>query len=449
MKKDQKFCFQHPDRLTFHRCYICHKPICTDCRIIKSHHYFCGNWCWLKYQIENYVKTVKNFLNKSRIFLSPWTIVIVSVVILFWMAFSLRKLHTKIDKIQNEVLYTATINEENSSNLTKMKIVSPAKTKGMVHRKTVTIIGEADDNSVVMLMAGEKLLSSVQPKAGKFSFEDIKLKRGQNEFLVQMVTPKGERISLESLHFRYNSPTLNYLSRSINRGNPNVPIISLTFDGGYLDNISHEILDYLRELHVKATFFLTGIFVKTFPETVRRIVAEGHEVGNHTMTHPHLTTYAENKKQDTNPQITREILHQELQEMAAFFSEVTGKKISNIWRAPFGEQNLAIRSWAAELGYRQIGWTMGHGNGENMDTMDWIADPSQPGYLSADQVKEKIFTFAANGANGASGAIILMHLGSKRDDDFPHQKLPDIVKELRDQGYRFVTISEMLQETMN
>lgn len=365
------------------------------------------------------------------------------------MTFSLQNLHTKFDELQNEVLFTASENEKNSGNFKEMKIISPAKTKGMILHNSVTITGEADDNSVVMLIAGEKLLHSVQPTGGKFSFKDVKLIRGQNDFLVQMVTPAGERIRLESLNFRYNSPTLNYLSRSLNRGNINLPIISLTFDGGYLDNISHEILDILRELHVKATFFLTGKYVKAFPETARRIIAEGHEVGNHTMNHPHLTTFAENHRHDTSPQITKEILYQELQEMERLFLAVTGKKISKIWRAPYGEQNLEICSWAAELGYRQIGWTMGHSNGENMDTMDWISDSSQKGYLSASQVKEKILSFAVHGEYGASGAIILMHLGSERNDDFPHQKLPEIINELRDVGYQFVTISEMIQETLN
>jgi peptidoglycan-N-acetylglucosamine deacetylase len=449
MKKDQKFCFQHTDRLTFHRCFVCHKPICTDCRITKSHHFFCGNWCWYKYHVENFLKPVKNFLNKGRVFISPWTVVIIFVLILFWMTFSLRNLHTKLDKIQNKVLFTSSMTKENEKKPLEMKIISPVKTKGMVYRNSISITGEADDNSVVMLMAGEKLLYSVQPKDGKFSFENVKLSRGQNDFLVQMVTPTGERISLESLNFRYNSPTLNHLSRSLNRGNSSVPAISLTFDGGYLDNISHEILDILHDLNLKATFFLTGKYVKYFPETTRRIAAEGHEIGNHTMNHPHLTTFAENRKHDTNPQITREILQQELQEMSIVFSEVTGKKISNIWRAPYGEQNSDICSWAAELGFKQVGWTTGHGNAENMDTMDWIADSSHKSYLSANQVKEKIVNFAENGQNGAAGAIILMHLGSERNDDFPHQKLPEIVNYLRDKGYRFVTISEMIQETLN
>ena len=73
----------------------------------------------------------------------------------------------------------------------------------------------------------------------------------KNEYFVQMLSPEGERIALEKIHFTYNSPTVSHLAKSLNRGNVNIPIIALTFDGGSLNNIGDEILDYLRELEIK------------------------------------------------------------------------------------------------------------------------------------------------------------------------------------------------------
>ncbi len=448
MKENQHFCFKHSELITFRRCFVCHKSLCRECQNIKSHHVFCGNLCWLKYQTNFFVKKINVFINKSKILLSLWTLVVIFIVLLFNFGLTLRDIQNKLEQIRKPAnIYNK--GEKVKTIPMEMKIISPSTTESMVYHNSITIVGRADDNSVVMLLDGQRLLQAIQPDNGKFVFKNVKLPRRESEFFVQMVSPEGEKLFLETLKFHYNSPTVNYLSGSLDRGNLEKTSVALTFDGGYINNISNEILDYLKDLSVNATFFLTGNYVKSFPETVIRIVAEGHEVGNHTMNHPHLTTYAENKQHLTVPGVNCDFLFDELQSMGQTFFELTGQKTSLIWRAPFGEQNLDIRSWAAELGYRHIGWTVGQGNGENMDTMDWISDPAEPGYLTSTQIQDKILNFASYSDHGAAGAIILMHLGSERSGDFPHHRLPVIVSNLREKGYRFVKISEMLSETFN
>ena len=326
----------------------------------------------------------------------------------------------------------------------KLHITAPRETPAMVRSGRISVEGTAEDNSVIMLLSGGKILAVTVPEQGRFRFSDVRLRRGENHLFVQMMTPGGRTLDLEELVLRYNSPSFAYLSRPFDRGSLTEKAIALTFDGGSIDNVSGEILDFLKEHRVKATFFLTGEFVRRFPETVRRIVAEGHEVGNHTMTHPHLTTFAENHRHDTRPGITRKRVQQELIQMAEAFKKVTGKNVAPIWRAPYGEHNREIREWAAEIGYREVGWTVGHANGESMDTRDWVARPTDPGYRTAQQIEDAIFRFAEQPPHGANGAIVLMHLGSHRNGDFPHRKLPEIIEGLRQRGYRFVTVTQLM-----
>ncbi len=78
-----------------------------------------------------------------------------------------------------------------------------------------------------------------------------------------------------------------------------------------------------------------------------------------------------------------------------------------------------------------------------MDTKDWVADPSDPNYYSADEIYRNILEFADSSKYGAKGAIILMHLGSDRVEDFPHRSLPDVIAGLNKRGYQFVTVSKL------
>jgi peptidoglycan/xylan/chitin deacetylase (PgdA/CDA1 family) len=230
--------------------------------------------------------------------------------------------------------------------------------------------------------------------------------------------------------------------RDIVRGDIQIRQVALTLDGGAEANAAAEILDTLREREVRATVFLTGGFIRRYPEVVRRLVREGHEVGNHTDTHPHLTSYASTGRHETLPEITREVLHGELGRAAEAFARATGGRLAPYWRAPYGEQNAELRAWAAELGYRHVSWT--HGVGEDLDTRDWVADRRSPIYRSAEAIRDRILAFGRGRPEEANGGIILMHLGTARAADRAHARLGEIIDGLRHREYRLVTIGELL-----
>jgi peptidoglycan/xylan/chitin deacetylase (PgdA/CDA1 family) len=221
--------------------------------------------------------------------------------------------------------------------------------------------------------------------------------------------------------------------------------VVLTFDGGSEANASQEILDILKVKGVRTTVFLTGEFMQKYPDLVRRMVQEGHEVGNHTMNHPHLTTYPQNRRQEARGGVNRQFVHRELLQAAALFQEVTGRHMAPYWRAPYGEHNVEIRRWAAELGYLHIGWTRDPAAGEDLDSRDWVADPESRIYASAREIRERILGFGKGRGHGASGGIILLHLGTQRRQDQVHRELPEIIDRFLAQGYQLVTISELLE----
>ena len=109
---------------------------------------------------------------------------------------------------------------------------------------------------------------------------------------------------------------------------------------------------------------------------------------------------------------------------------------------PVGEHNLQIRRWASELGYTQIGWTIG--NGETMDTLDWVADTTSVSYKKPEAILEKILNFGQDTENKTNGGIILMHLDTQRTKDQPYEIIPSLIDSLQQRGYELVTVSELL-----
>jgi peptidoglycan/xylan/chitin deacetylase (PgdA/CDA1 family) len=190
--------------------------------------------------------------------------------------------------------------------------------------------------------------------------------------------------------------------------------------------------------------FLTGEFIRMFPDVVRRMLADGHEIGNHMDTHPHLTSYARNRRHQTLPEVTREFVSAQLQAAEASFRALTGRPLAPYWRAPYGEHNAEIRGWAAEAGYRHISWTRGVGTAEDLDTRDWVADRSSRIYRSREEIAARILEFGQERPEGLNGGIVLMHLGTRRQTDRPHEGLPRLLDTLHMQGYRVVRISELL-----
>ncbi len=220
-------------------------------------------------------------------------------------------------------------------------------------------------------------------------------------------------------------------------------LLAVTFDGGSEDGDAPDILDALTERGIKATVFLTGEFIRKHPDTVRRIVADGHEVGNHTMNHPHLTDFNASYRHKTLPGVDKDLIGRELKGAAELFKQATGKEMSPLWRAPYGEMNADIRRWAFEEGYVHIGWTYDNKRKESLDTLDWVSDRTSKLYRTSFEIKRRILNFGGN-SDGARGGIVLMHLGTERKKDKASEVLGEILDALSGRGYRFVTVSELL-----
>ena len=212
------------------------------------------------------------------------------------------------------------------------------------------------------------------------------------------------------------------------------PIV-VSFDAGSSDRGAAEILDALRGRGIRTTIFLTGQFIRRYPELTRRIAEDGHEVGNHTWDHPHLTTYAADGRQTTRPGVTEESVRDELLRTASLYRETTGRGMAPLWRAPFGEENAEIRQWALRAGFAHVSWT--HGGASSLDALDWVSDPGSPRYRSSERVISRLL------ASARPGGIILMHLGSDRDDPVGGH-LPRLLDTLASEGYRFSTASELI-----
>jgi peptidoglycan/xylan/chitin deacetylase (PgdA/CDA1 family) len=236
----------------------------------------------------------------------------------------------------------------------------------------------------------------------------------------------------------------NYLPPDITRGSLLKMELSITFDGGYSAYEATEILDALRARGIKTTVFLTGIFINRHPEITRQLVLDGHEVGNHLMTHPHLTSFADNFRHERLPEIDRSRLIKELSDAEELFRDVTGAEMAPLWRAPYGEINTELRSWAFTEGYLHVGWTYDREARESLDTLDWVDNTESKLYRSSTDIKSRILGFG-KGSGGVMGGIILMHLGTGRKLDRVSSILGELIDDLTDRGYRFVTVSRLLE----
>lgn len=184
--------------------------------------------------------------------------------------------------------------------------------------------------------------------------------------------------------------------------------VYLTFDEGYEQGYTSQILDILKANKVPAAFFVTGSYVKNSPDLVKRMVKEGHIVGNHSNTHPSM------------PSLSDEQIKQELQTVEDQVKELTGKEMS-YFRPPRGEFNQRVLDVAQQEGYTTIFWSMAY--------RDWLID-NQPG-------KEAAFNYVVN--NIHNGALILLHAVSSSNTE----ALDDILKEIKKRGYTFASLDEL------
>jgi peptidoglycan/xylan/chitin deacetylase (PgdA/CDA1 family) len=193
-------------------------------------------------------------------------------------------------------------------------------------------------------------------------------------------------------------------------------VVALTFDAGANADAIPSILTTLRTKNVPATFFLTGQWVRNFPAQANDVTMSGFVVGNHTDTHPELTTLsdAEVRAQVLNAQ--RSILLANGAETRPFF------------RFPFGDVDSRVLGIVNNLGYVGVRWTV--------DTLGW---QGTSGGMTAQKVFDRVL------AGLQPGEIVLMHVGSNPDDGsmLDAAALPQIVDAIRARGYTFVTMSAL------
>jgi peptidoglycan/xylan/chitin deacetylase (PgdA/CDA1 family) len=215
------------------------------------------------------------------------------------------------------------------------------------------------------------------------------------------------------------------------------PRIAITFDGNESSNRTAELLDLLQQHDLEVTIFATGRFIERYPAIIRRAVLSGHEFGNHTFSHPHLTTYAENRRHRLLPGVTRSSFQRELRRTEEAFRKATGHSMRPLWRAPFGEENRELRGWALEVGYLHVRWSSLEGR--SLDSHDWVADEHSSLYKSSRRIMERLLQFPK-----LEGGIILMHMATEREEP-PWQELPVFLEALARRGVEPTNVTELLE----
>ena len=186
--------------------------------------------------------------------------------------------------------------------------------------------------------------------------------------------------------------------------------IALTFDDGPHPKNTPKILDILAEYGIKATFFEVGENIELYPEVSRRVVAEGHEIGNHTYTHAYIS------------KISEDALRKEIQKTEDVLREITGER-PVVFRPPGGYYNDASLKVVEKMGYRSVLWSL--------DTRDWSM-------LKCGAIVSKVEK------NVKGGDIILFHDLEDKRLATP-AALREILPFLVENGYEFVTISQMIE----
>ncbi|KIL40020.1 xylanase [Gordoniibacillus kamchatkensis] len=212
-------------------------------------------------------------------------------------------------------------------------------------------------------------------------------------------------------HVEHVDWSARYPNEIVLRG-PEAKEVALTFDDGPDDVWTPKVLDQLARVKVKATFFIFGRRAERFPNVLRRIVREGHIVGNHTWSHPNLT------------KLTADEVRSELERTDAVIRRETGK-VTALFRPPYGALNDVVVQEVIRLKKKIIFW--------NVDSLDWMQ-------LNARQVAANILS------NTRPGSIILQHSAGGVGENLQGtvDAIPVVVNELHKRGYAFRTVPQLV-----
>ena len=449
---EAKFCFKHPTSIAKRKCFECARPLCPQCQIKLDHHLFCSETCHKVYARTAAARTSPPY-GKYALYAASMIMVVGLVYFALFADAFYNGENQKTQPTLSQIAPSLPLDiQSNAQPVETILITRPIN--GMKSAsQTIEVEGKAPNNAVVALYLNGTLVESTVARTAVYRFPQAILTKHANVIQTRFYTDGGSSNSSSAIMVFFQNEIaagsedwrfFQNSSDNISRGNLGRKEIVLTFDGGSEANSCQNILNVLKQYHVRSTMFLTGEFIEKYPDLTRRIALE-HEVGNHTYGHEHLTTYSQDSTQNTAPHITREQLQQQLRRAEEVFFQTTGRKMLPLWRAPYGEHNLEIRRWAAELGYTHVAWTANPRNRQNMDSLDWVPSATTPGYFPALLIKDRLLSFGQNEPDQANGAIILMHLGSQRElRDRLDKYLPEIIKTFRQRGYEYITASELI-----
>ncbi|WP_102273080.1 delta-lactam-biosynthetic de-N-acetylase [Cytobacillus massiliigabonensis] len=194
------------------------------------------------------------------------------------------------------------------------------------------------------------------------------------------------------------------------KGDPAKKDIYLTFDNGYENGYTAQILDVLKKEKVPAAFFITGHYINSAPDLVKRMAAEGHIIGNHSWSHPDMT------------RISGERLAEELEKVREGTEKLTGIEHMSYLRPPRGIFSERTIHLANKEGYTHIFWSLAF--------KDWLTDQQKGWQYSYDNIMRQIHP----------GAILLLHTVSKDNAD----ALEKAIQDLKARGYTFKSLDDLM-----
>lgn len=184
--------------------------------------------------------------------------------------------------------------------------------------------------------------------------------------------------------------------------------IALSFDAAWDNKYTDEILEILDKYHIKATFFVTGSWVDKFPQDIKAIAAAGHDIGNHSENHKHMSS------------LSKEESIEEIMKVHNKVKELTGMEMK-LFRAPYSDYSNKLIDATKEVGYYSIEW--------NVDSEDW-----------KDYGADSIISSVINNKNLGNGSIILCHNDAKYIKD----ALEPMILGLLEKGYEIVPVSKLI-----
>jgi peptidoglycan-N-acetylmuramic acid deacetylase len=196
------------------------------------------------------------------------------------------------------------------------------------------------------------------------------------------------------------------------KGNPYDKVLYLTFDNGYENGYTAKILNVLKKEKVPAIFFVTGHYLKSEPELVRRMVKEGHIIGNHSWNHPDMTQISDQKIRD------------ELNRVKDETARITDQKEMHYLRPPRGILSERTMEIANQEGYTHVLWSLAF--------VDWKTNQQKGSQYAYDRIMTQVHP----------GAIILLHTVSKDNAN----ALEKVIKDLKARGYQFKSLDHYMMK---